>query len=177
MRFYAFWLIGFISSTDNNSNSLQVNAKSSLIKPPSVKPSATKVSLELKTKEDYRGDSNNICTKNWTKRGDLDQRMYDYCMEGQMKGYDKLISLHEYADQGFYSEIAYPHCLREWTKRGVVDTRMLSHCLDDEVEGVKDVDYYRKEYNAKQVNKIADRALSKYGSWKMAAYAVKQAIE
>ncbi len=141
------------------------------------KTSSSNVSLQLKSKGDYRTDSNQICEKNWTKRGELDKRMYDHCMEGQMEGYDKLKTLHEYVDQDFYSETAYPYCSKKWTKRGIVDTRMLSHCLKQEVEGIKNVIYYRKQYGDEQVNKIAGRALSKYGSWNMAAYSVKKAIE
>ncbi len=135
------------------------------------------ISLKLKSKEDYRNGSHQICEKKWTKRGEIDERMYDHCMEGQMEGYHKLKSLHKYADQEFYSKIAYPYCLKNWDKRGIVDTRMLSYCLDQEVEGMQDVVYYRKQYDAEQVNKIADRALSKYGSWKMASYSLKKATE
>ena len=141
------------------------------------KTSPSNVSLQLRSKEDYRSDSNQICAKNWTKRGELDKRMYDHCMEGQMEGFNKLIALHEYVNQDFYSKTAYPYCLKNWTKREIVDTRMLSHCLNQEVEGIKDVMYYREQYGVEKVNKIADRALSRYSSWRMAAYSVKKAIE
>ncbi len=170
--FAFFWFIGFISNADNKSNTLQAN-----IKEPATQTSSSSVSLQLKSKADYTSDSNLICARNWTKRGELDQRMYDHCMEGQMEGYDKLKTLHAFIGEEFYSKTAYPHCVKNWSKRGVVDTRMLSHCLDQEVESVKDLQYYREQYDAEQVNKIANRALYKYGSWKMTAYSVKQAIE
>ena len=132
---------------------------------------------QLKSKEEYKSDSQQICVKNWTKRGELDRRMYNHCLEGQMDGYDKVKNLHQYADQDFYSNTAYPYCLKNWTKREVVDTRMLAHCLEKEVEGIKDVMYYRKQYGDEAVNKIVGRALSRYGSWNMAAYSVKKAID
>ena len=132
---------------------------------------------QLKSKAEYKSDSQQICVKNWTKRGELDRRMYNHCMEGQMEGYDKVKDLHQYANQDFYSKTAYPYCLKNWTKRGVVDTRMLAHCLEQEIEGIEDVMYYRKQYGAEQVNKIVGRALSMYGSWNMAAYSVKKAID
>ncbi|RRS07221.1 hypothetical protein EAG18_18370 [Pseudoalteromonas sp. J010] len=132
---------------------------------------------KLKSKDDYRNDSHQICVKKWTKRNELDRRMYNHCMEGQMEGYEKVKELHLYADQDFYSKTAYPYCIKNWTKRGVVDTRMLAHCLEKEVEGIKDVMYYRKQYGEEQVNKIVGRALSRYGSWNMAAYSVEKAIE
>jgi hypothetical protein len=37
--------------------------------------------------------------------------------------------------------------------------------------------YYRKQYDEAQVNRIVGRALSRYGSWNMAAYEVKKATE
>lgn len=132
---------------------------------------------KLKTKDGYENDSYEICVKEWTKRGELNRRMYNYCMEQQMKAYYKLKELHFYADQSFYSDIAYPYCMKDWSKRGVVNTRMLVYCLEQEVEGIKDVMYYRKQYGEESVNKIAGLALETYGSWRMAAYSVEQAFE
>ena len=133
--------------------------------------------LKLKSRELYFQDSHVICSEKWTKRGELDNRMYDYCIEGQMEGYEDVKQYHRYIDQEFYSQIAYPYCSKKWTKRSVVDTRMLAYCLEQEIEGIKDVMYYRERYDAEQVNNIVGRALSRYGSWNMAAYEVKNAIK
>ena len=132
---------------------------------------------KLKSKENYKSDSQQICTKKWTKRGELDHKMYNYCIKYQMEGYERVKGLHVYADQYFYSNVAYPYCINKWTKRGLVDTSMLAYCLENEIEGIQDVMYYRKRYDEAQINKIVDRALSKYGSWNMVAYSVKQATE
>lgn len=131
----------------------------------------------LKSKEEYQKDSQQICYKKWNKQGNLDRRMYNYCMEGQMDGYKELNYLHQYANQKFYSDFAFPHCRDKWTKRGVSDTRMMAHCLNQEVEGIKDVMYYREQYGEDKVNQIVSQALADFGSWNMAAYKVKQYFE
>lgn len=128
----------------------------------------------LKTEQAYREDAHRICAEKWTKRGELDRRMYNHCMEQQADAYKDLVQLHQYANQSFYSDVSFPYCSSRWTNRGVVDTRMIVHCLNQEVEGVKDVMYYRDQYGADQVNKIAAMALTQFKSWNMAAYKVKQ---
>ncbi len=128
----------------------------------------------LKSKEAYEKDSQQICYDKWNKRGELDRRMYNHCMNGQMDGYEELKQLHKYANQSFYSDTAYPYCRDKWTKRGISDTRMIVHCLNQEIEGIKDVMYYRKQYGEDRVNQIVGRAIAKFKSWNMAAYKVKQ---
>jgi len=128
----------------------------------------------LKPQHEYQTNSKEICHQKWNKRGELDQRMYQYCYEQQMEGYRKLKHLHQYADQKFYSEVSYPYCTQKWTKRGVSNPRMISYCLEQEVEGIKDVMYYREQYGEDKVNKIANKAIYQFNSWNMAAYKVKQ---
>ena len=131
----------------------------------------------LKSKEKYEKDSQQICYQKWNKRGELDRRMYNHCMEGQSDGYKDVKNLHQYVDQSFYSNTAFPYCRDRWTKRGVANTRMMAHCLNKELEGIKDVMYYRKQYGEDQVNKIVGQAIAKFKSWNMAAYKVKRHFE
>lgn len=132
----------------------------------------------LKSKEAYEKDSQQICYEKWNKRGKLDRRMYNHCMEGQKDGYDELIHVHQHlVEQRFYSETSFPYCRDRWTKRGVSDTRMMAHCLNQEIEGIKDVMYYREKHGVDEVNQIVDRAIAQFKSWNMAAYKVKQYFE
>ncbi len=133
--------------------------------------------LELKSREEFRRDSHQICHQKWSTRGELDRRMYNHCMEQQMNGYQELVHLHGYSDQGWYAYTAYPYCSERWTKRGVSDARMIAHCLNQEREGIKDVMYYREKYGEDAVNPIVARALRSFNSWNMAAYKVKQYFE
>lgn len=133
--------------------------------------------IELKSRNEFSADSQQICYKKWNKRGELDSRMYNYCMEQQEKGYEKLLYQNRYADQSFYSGTSFPYCHQRWTKRGVSDARMMAHCLEQEIEGIQDVMYYREQYGEERVNKIVATALYRFHSWNMAAYKVKRTFE
>lgn len=131
----------------------------------------------LKSEEEYREDSQRICYDEWSTRGELDRRMFNHCMGQQTEAYRELVHLHQYADQNFYSGTSFPYCRKEWTKRGITNVRMKVHCLKQEIEGIKDVMYFREQYGESQVNAVASRALSQFGSWRMAAYQVKRQFE
>jgi hypothetical protein len=134
-------------------------------------------SVSIKSKAEYSSDSQRICKDKWTKRGELDSRMFDYCMKQKAEAYEQLRSLQKYSNQRFYSEVAFPYCNSEWTKRGVTDTRMLVYCLENEIEGIKDVEYFRKQYGDDKVNRIVAEALSRYGSWRMVAYSLRKELK
>ncbi|WP_165726475.1 hypothetical protein [Pseudoalteromonas sp. SA25] len=126
----------------------------------------------------YISNSMAICKKEWTKRGQLDNRMYQHCLKGQLSGIDKVDELNKkYSEREFYFLIAYPYCIKKWTTRGVANPRMIAHCLNSEIEGKKDVDYYRDNYERAAIDKIVETALNKYQSWNMAAYSIKRRIK
>lgn len=136
------------------------------------------VSNLLKKESEYENDSRIICTNKWTKRGELDNKMYLYCLKQQDEGYTEIVALDKlYAEQPFYTKTAFPHCNDKWTKRGITDTNMLSYCLKSEVEGMKDIMYFQEKYGDENVNNVAAMALAQFGSWNMAAYKVKQHFE
>ena len=130
-----------------------------------------------KNESDVLNDSKSICTDQWTKRGVLDDRMFNYCMRVKQEGFNKFLEINKYKNQSFYSDIAYPYCAGQWVKRGVFDAEMMSFCLNQEIEGVKDVIFYRKEYGDEIINPIVEDALSRFKSWNMASYLIKQKIK
>lgn len=183
---FILFLIGFISSSLNqntgktvsrnkapSSPSSSARQKSSTVQLVSEQPTKPGPPI-LKSKEQFQEDSKQICYEKWTKRGNLNREMYNYCIGSQMDGYRELLQLHKYAEQPFYSETSFPYCEKKWTKRGVSDVRMMAHCLNQEVDGIKDVMYYREQYGEEKVNAIAGNALARFHSWNMAAYSVKQ---
>ena len=136
------------------------------------------VSPVLKSGSEFQDDALKLCVEKWTKHGELDKRMYDRCVKMQMFGYKDLKELHDrYVLKKIYSDILFPYCSWKWTKRGVVDVHMMAYCLKTEMAGFKEVVNYRKQYNKSEVNKIVERALMRYGSWKIAAYKIKRHFE
>lgn len=132
----------------------------------------------LKSPDQYRQYSQQICRDEWTTRGDLNQRMYRFCMEQQTEAHKDLLHLHrQHGDQSFYADTAFPHCSDQWTNRGVTNVRMKVHCLNQEVEAVKDLMYLRDKHGAGIVDPIAERGLRRFGSWRMAAYTVERELQ
>ena len=178
---FILFTIGLISSSLNRDTKKITISKTTPASSPKNNPVKTIPELPaepetpiLKSREQFQEDSHQICLDKWTKRGEIDNRMFNHCMEGQMDGYSELLQLHQYAEQSFYAGTSFPYCQNKWTKRGISDARMMAHCLNQEVEGIKDVMYYREQYAEEKVNQIAGSALSQFHSWNMAAYKVKQ---
>lgn len=139
---------------------------------------ATANANQLKSDEEYKADSDVLCKEQWTKRGELNSRMYQYCMSKKMDGLAELKHLHKtYNSQRFYSDIAYPHCVDKWTQRDIADASMLSYCLTQEVEGYKDYEYYRGKFSALEVDAISKNAIQRFGSWRMVSYKLKESIK
>jgi len=135
-------------------------------------------SAELKAAVNFQKDRETICTSEWTKRGELDREMHRYCITQHSEAYLELAPFHsQYKDQGWYSDYAFPYCDGEWTKRGVSDATMILYCLKQELEGVKDYQYYQKQHDSTEVDRIASRAMSTYKSWSMVAYELKQQFD
>ena len=134
------------------------------------------VAQELKTAAEFQSDRDKICSSEWTKRGVLDRRMYDYCIVGQTEAYFDLVVLHSQLSKiaSNYSTVSYPYCEKNWTSRGVSDAKMMLYCLNQEMEGMKDVAYYAQQHGQEAVFRVAYQAIETYGSWNMAAYEVKK---
>ncbi len=91
------------------------------------------------------GNVNVHCSEEWTKRGVLDQSMYQYCMQTQREGYENLKSLvSKYASQKWI-QAAINYSLEEWTKRDVTNFSMVHFTLNQITEGYEDIIYLSKQ--------------------------------
>lgn len=132
----------------------------------------------LESEEKFREYSQIICHEEWSKRGELDHGMYNYCISTQREEYVKLHNIHkQYAEQYFYINFSYPHCMQSYTKRGISNARMIAYCLEQEIDGMKDYIYYREKYGDEKIRMIANDALEKYHSLRMVSYTIKRYLE
>nr|WP_067285780.1 hypothetical protein [Marinobacterium profundum] len=118
-----------------------------------------------------------ICTDDWTKRGVLDTRMYNHCLEQQIEAMRDLEYLIAENNTSRYYTLSLFHCRREWTDHGIVNPRMVRHCLEQEVEAWKDIDYYKTIYDRELIEELAHQGMMRYRSWRMAAYHMKAALD
>ncbi len=85
------------------------------------------------------------CTEEWTKRGVLDQSMFNYCMGKEAEGYRNLVALANKYRSMSWIQAAVDHSLKEWTKRGVRQDSMVHYQLNKITEGHEDLVYMSKQ--------------------------------
>jgi hypothetical protein len=98
-------------------------------------------------------ESGNIgayCSEQWTKRGVLDQSMYQFCMKLEREGYANLKSLSlKYASQKWIQS-AVNFSMEKWTKRNVTQFSMVHFSLNQITEGYEDLIYMQKTTGLKK---------------------------
>jgi len=91
------------------------------------------------------GQPEQHCKSEWTKRGVLDESMYNFCMGMERDGYDELILLVDrYSDEPWIQS-AVDYTLGEWTKRGVTQFSMVKFQLEQITEGFEDIVYLSEQ--------------------------------
>lgn len=119
-----------------------------------------------------------FCEDQWTKRGELDQRMFNYCMRQQADGYDKALSLEtKHSANGskpvemFDQVIQY--ALEKWAKPSEYQMNMVAYEMEQQVDGFLDVDYLVSEgkADAGSVNSCRSKWLPE---WNMVAYCLEK---
>jgi len=89
--------------------------------------------------------SEEFCAKEWTKRGQLDTSMYQFCLREEAEGYEELASLaRKYNDQP-WMQAALKFSLEKWTKRGVRQDSMVAFTFKQIAEGWEDLAYESKQ--------------------------------
>ncbi len=100
------------------------------------------------------------CKKAWTKRGQIDVKMFDFCMNNQKEGYSNAKHyLKEYSGVSFLNEIV-SYAQKKWLTRKQFDYSMVAYEIKQESEGFLDVEYDLK-------NGVVDRPTYKkcFNTW------------
>ena len=118
-----------------------------------------------------------FCEDKWTKRGELDQKMFNYCMRQQSDGHDKALSLEaKHSVNGskpvelFDQVIQFS--LEKWAKPSKYQMNMVAYEMEKQVEGFLDVDYLvsQGKTDAGLVNQCRTKWLPQ---WNMVAYCLE----
>jgi hypothetical protein len=143
-------------------------------------PSAAELLL-AQPKYQYASDKvDTFCRDKWSKRGELDVRMFDACQRDQSEGYANLVSSAKQHGDWAWVAKALPNIWNHWTKREITDYRMANALLRDEIDAYQTYDYESKQANAdtkklKQCLSHSTDAYSKDGSvWKMTMFCYKE---
>ena len=86
-------------------------------------------------------DCDSHCKKEWTKRGVLDEKMYNYCIGQEKEGYDKMRELEQKYSSFTWVEKLKNDIIKQWTEAGVTQWRMVGAILEKEIDAYLDIDY------------------------------------
>jgi len=104
--------------------------------------------------------SEELCKTQWTKRGELDQRMYDYCLERESEGYAEAVLLIKRYNEQPWIQAVVDLAIKKWTKAGIRQDSMVHYAIQQMTEGWEDL-----AYEAKQPQFNANKYQSCQGKW------------
>ena len=94
--------------------------------------------------------ANAHCQKQWTKRGELDFEMHEYCMDGQIEGYSEALELSVLYGQQPRLEQLIAFAFDKRTDRDMIQYEMIGYTLEKETEGFLDIEYALKNGDVTQ---------------------------
>ena len=94
--------------------------------------------------------ANAHCQKQWTKRGELDFEMHEYCMDGQIEGFSEALELSVLYGQQPRLEQLIAFAFDKWTERDMIQYEMIGYTLKEETESFLDIEYALKNGNVTQ---------------------------
>ncbi len=127
----------------------------------------------------YRYDASNAeahCRGEWTKRGELNNRMYNHCLGIEKAGHANMLHvLTEYGTQEWMATL-FPAIWNAWTKRGVTQYQMVGYNLKNEADKFLDFKYEGKQpsYDRSKMNRCVGQWRGDDSRWSMTMYCYKQ---
>ncbi len=109
-------------------------------------------SYGIKSENEAKKDFERYCKDSATKRGILDNAMYNNCYEYESSGYFELIYTLKNNQYPWLSKLL-PKIIKSWTKRGVTQWRMVNFDVETEIDAYLDVKYM-KEHQESSIQKI-----------------------
>ena len=116
--------------------------------------------------------SDKLCKDQWTKRGVLDERMYNYCMKKGQEGYDKALDIYAEFENMVWINDVLKHSYQQWTKRGNTDYNMFAYEIEQQKEGFLDLEYEIKQGNVTDAN-VKKCSNKWYPEFRMIVYCLK----
>jgi len=78
------------------------------------------------------------CEAEWTKKGVLDQDMFNYCMDNKKEGYaEALRIIKKFQNQPWIQEVI-DYAVKSWVKKGSRDDQMVAYSLQKEIDGFEE---------------------------------------
>ena len=114
-----------------------------------------------------------LCKDKWTKRGVLNDRMFEYCSKQASNGYREALDIYKEYENSVWIQDVVNFSLSEWTKRGITDYNMFGYEVKKHKEGYFNLAYEisQKTVTEAEVRKCSDKW---YPSFNMLVYCLKK---
>ena len=114
-----------------------------------------------------------LCKDKWTKRGVLNDRMFEYCSKQASNGYREALDIYKEYENSVWIQDVVNFSLSEWTKRGITDYNMFGYEVKKNKEGYLNLEYEisQKNVTEAEVRKCSDKW---YPSFNMLVYCLKK---
>jgi hypothetical protein len=100
--------------------------------------------LQVKLPTPESGNYSQLCSDKWTKRGVLNQEMFNYCMDQQVDGDRTLAELAAKYSSLPWTQQVIDAAIEKWTKRGMRDESMVAYEVSQQVDAYLDIAYASK---------------------------------
>lgn len=91
---------------------------------------------------DLASDADSFCKEQWTKAGELDHGMYEYCRKEQKNGFTDAENFRlQYGTLSWFKTHVQNQCIQQWTKAGIIQQNMVAYCYKQQLDAYKELSY------------------------------------
>jgi hypothetical protein len=120
-----------------------------------------------------------LCQEKWTKRGVLDDEMYNYCVNQEHESYLSLLEQASHHGDLPWLQDAVNALASHWTKRGMRSDEMVAYELNNEIDAFLDMKYSEKQPDFNK--NVADECISNwtkdFQDWSMIKYCYAEEVK
>ncbi len=153
---------------------IYIQKKSRYVQKQSSSSVSSKVNI-LKTQIEAKKDFDSYCRNKWTKRGVLDNEMFNYCYGIESEGYNNIIYKVKNNQYTWFDNLLYK-IIQKWTQKGIIQWGMVDYELTTEVDAYLDIEYM-KEHNEVSIQKVKfyeDEYKNSANIWSMTLFELKR---
>jgi hypothetical protein len=124
-----------------------------------------------------RNLASNTCSEKWTKRGELDSKMFDYCMEQQTEGFEDTLQLYSKYKKINDIDAIVAFAAEKWLKRSDYQYEMVAFEIKKQTDAILDLAYDLKagKYSEAEVGPCVQKWVdSNEPQWDMVVYCLKK---
>ncbi len=117
--------------------------------------------MDLATAPAYAFSKTNVeehCTEEWTKRGELDKRMFSHCVRTETAAHAKMLATLKKQGKQSWMQVAFPAVWDKWTKRGITRYSLVAFSIERESDSFLTYEYEKKQpsFDAAKMSKCED---------------------